>query len=135
MQKRADRRGSKPASDLPSGVATGRLVDGRPGPDLGRLNALIGRWITEGQTVATSDAPSVPIVASDVYQWVPGGHFVLHPAYGRIGDAGVGGVEIIGYDRSTGQFRTWFFDSQGNVSGGELVVQGASWQWLGERVR
>jgi len=59
---------------------------------------LIGRWLTEGETVVAPGAAPVPIVASDVYQWAPGGHFVMHPAYGRIGNVGVGGLEIIGYD-------------------------------------
>jgi len=28
--------------------------------------------------------------------------FVLHTAYGRIGDVGSGGVEMIGFDETTG---------------------------------
>jgi len=39
----------------------------------------------------------------------------MHPAYGRIGDVGVGGLEIIGYDPATSQYRTHYFDSQGNI--------------------
>lgn len=61
-----------------------------------RLDVLIGRWITEGHTVASAGAPAARILASDVDEWAPGGFFVVHPAYGRIGDAEVGGVEIIG---------------------------------------
>jgi hypothetical protein len=118
-----------------TGVSAGRLVEGRPAPELERLNVFIGRWITAGETVAGSGAPSVPIVASDIYQWVPGGHFVMHPPYGRIGTTGVGGLEIIGHDPATGQFRTWFFDSQGNVTTEALLQDGDTWKWLGERVR
>jgi hypothetical protein len=81
-------------------------------PELERLNVFIGRWLTEGETVS---APAAPIVASDVYEWAPGGHFVMHPAYGRIGSMAVGGLEVIGFDASTGQFQTYFFDSNGNM--------------------
>jgi hypothetical protein len=35
--------------------------------------------------------------ASDVYEWAPGGFFVHHVAYGRIGSLDVAGSEIIGY--------------------------------------
>jgi hypothetical protein len=52
---------------------------------LDRLDVFIGRWLTEGETVATAEAPSVRILASDVYEWGPGGRFIMHPAYGRIG--------------------------------------------------
>jgi hypothetical protein len=57
---------------------------------------LIGNWINEGATVATAGIPSVPIRTSDVYEWVPGGFFVVHTAFGKIGDTSVGGVSIIG---------------------------------------
>jgi len=86
-----------------------------PIPELERLNVFIGRWLTEGETVAEDSAPAAPIIASDVYEWAPGGHFVMHPTYGRIGSMAVGGLEVIGFDASTGQFQTYFFDSEGNT--------------------
>ena len=58
---------------------------------LDRLEVFIGRWLTEGETVATAEAPSVRIFASDVYQWGPGGQFIIHPAYGRMGGQDVAG--------------------------------------------
>jgi len=124
-------------TELPTGVATGLVTDGpRPVPDLERLSVFIGRWITEGETVKSPEAPSVKIVASDVYQWVPGGRFVMHPAYGRIGDVPVGGLEVIGYDPETGQYRTHFFDSQGNTTMETLSCdEDGVWTWQGEHAR
>ena len=118
------------------GVAAG-IVDQapKPGPEPKRLEAIIGRWMTEGLTIAGAGAPAVKIVASDVYEWAPGGFFVVHPAYGRIGDVGAGGIEIIGYDAASKQCRGHFFDSQGNVSTLELTVRDGVWTWRGERTR
>src|ERR1700685_2513708 len=62
------------------------------------LAVLIGNWINEGATVATADIPSVPIRTSDVYEWVPGGFFVVHTAFGKIGDTSVGGASTLGVD-------------------------------------
>jgi len=104
-------------------------------PELERLEVFIGRWITEGQTFATRDAPAMQIVASDVYQWAPGGQFVMHPAYGRIGSMNVGGLEVIGHDPVTGQFRTYFFDSQGNITTEALSLHEDTWTWQGARAR
>ena len=42
------------------------------------LAVLIGNWINEGATVATADIASAAIRTSDVYEWVPGGFFVVH---------------------------------------------------------
>jgi len=46
------------------------------------LDVLIGKWINEGHTVASAQLPSLPILTSDVYEWAPGGFFVVHSAYG-----------------------------------------------------
>jgi hypothetical protein len=100
-----------------------------------KLNVFIGRWITEGETVAGAEIPSMKILASDVYQWLPGGHFIMHPAYGRIGQTDVGGLELIGYNPTTGQYQTHFFDNQGNTSSQTLSCKDGVWTWQGEHAR
>ena len=89
-------------------------------PQLDLLNSLIGKWMTVGETIPADGAPGLEIHASDIYEWVPGGFFVVHTAYGSIGDSDVGGIEMIGYDAEAGRFRTDFFDSQSNVSNQDL---------------
>jgi Protein of unknown function (DUF1579) len=74
------------------------------GPEHARLGVFIGKWINEGETVATPDAPAAKIVTSDVYEWIPGRFAVLHTAYGRIGGLDVGGVEILGYNADSGRW-------------------------------
>lgn len=107
----------------------------KAGPEHQRLEVFIGKWINEGHTIATADAPAVPILTSDVYEWMPGGFFVLHTAYGRIGNADVGGKEIISYDAASKKYRSYFFDSQGRISTHELTVSGDTWKWSGEQTR
>jgi hypothetical protein len=107
----------------------------KPGPEHARLEVFIGKWINEGETVATPDAPSAKILTSDVYQWIPGRFGVLHTAYGRIGDLDVGGVEILGYDTENGRYTSHFFDSQGHVTIDELIYDRGKWIWSGERIR
>lgn len=61
--------------------------------------------------------------------------FVLHTAYGRVGNIDVGGTEIISYDAASKQYRSHFFDSQGNISTHELTTNGDVWKWTGEQTR
>jgi hypothetical protein len=107
----------------------------RPGPEHAKLGVFIGKWINEGETVRTADAPSSRIVTSDVYEWIPGRFAVLHTAYGRIGDMDVGGVEILGYDPEAGKYTSHFFDSQGHVTVDEPIHDDGKWVWSGERIR
>jgi Protein of unknown function (DUF1579) len=100
-----------------------------------RLGFFIGKWMNYGHTVATPDAPSEKILTSDIYEWAPGGFFVIHSAYGRIGQMDVGGIEIIGYDEASKKYRSYFYDSQGNVSTDEFVIEGDTTRWEGKTTR
>ena len=96
------------------------------------IELLIGNWINEGVTIEAEN-PSVPIVTSDVYEWVPGRYFVIHSAYGMIGDTSVGGVEIIGV---TGDgYSSAFYDSFGNTHSSRMEIVGHVITWTGERKR
>ncbi len=97
------------------------------------LAVLIGKWINEGDTTGTAEIPSVPILTSDVYEWAPGGFFVVHSAFGRIGETSVGGVEIIGVDGEA--YSATFYDSFGNVHRSRLEIEGDTIRWIGERTR
>jgi uncharacterized protein DUF1579 len=91
--------------------------------------------MNEGYTIDENGDRGVTINTSDVYEWAPGGFFVLHSAYGRIGDFDVGGIEIVGFDEESGTYVSHFFDSQGNVMRSALSAEGHRWRFQGENTR
>jgi hypothetical protein len=97
------------------------------------LEVLIGNWINEGHTIGTAEAPSVPILTSDSYQWAPGGFFIVHSAFGKIGGTSVGGVEIIGAQGEA--YSSTFYDSFGNVHRSRVEIDGDVVSWIGGRTR
>jgi hypothetical protein len=97
------------------------------------LGVLIGKWINQGHTIGGGEIPVVPILTSDVYDWAPGGFFVVHSAFGRIGETAVGGVEIIGVDGDA--YQSTFYDSFGNVHRSRLEIAGDVLRWIGDRTR
>lgn len=126
---------SDPESSITGGVASGIIRPRQAGPEVSALEVFIGRWINEGYLVELG-AQEGKILTSDVYEWAPGGFFVIHSAYGRLAGADVGGIEIIGYDQDAGEYRSWFFDSQGSVTRSQLVhTQDNVWVWQGETTR
>jgi catechol 2,3-dioxygenase-like lactoylglutathione lyase family enzyme len=106
-----------------------------PGPRHEALGVWVGRWINQGHTVNRDGSPGMTITTSDVYEWVPGGFFVAHAAYGRVGDFGGGAVEVIGWDDSSGEYRSHVFDSAGNVVVSRLVASGDTWTYYGDTTR
>jgi hypothetical protein len=106
-----------------------------PGVEHRELAIIIGKWINEGHTVTAEGAPSARILTSDVYEWSTGGFFVLHTAYGRVGNLPGGGIEIISHDGASGKYVSRFFDSQGNATVHELTIESDTWTWRGEKTR
>jgi hypothetical protein len=85
-----------------------------PGPETQRLGALVGRWRSEGQIVG--DSP-VLIAGTDVYEWLPGGFFLVHHVDVVIGEQKVQAIEIIGeYDSATDSFTGRAYDNLGNIT-------------------
>jgi Protein of unknown function (DUF1579) len=84
-----------------------------PGSEHERLEALVGRWKTEGWTTGGSGTPAARIDAVDDYEWLPGGFALLHRVDARVGDQTVEGAEIIGYDPGRRTFVTQYFGSDG----------------------
>ncbi len=77
-----------------------------------RLEALIGRWRTEGWTREAPGAPAARIDAVDTYERLPGGA-LLHLVDARVGDLKVEGAELIGYDPDRDTYVTQYFGSDG----------------------
>jgi Protein of unknown function (DUF1579) len=82
------------------------------GAALERLEALIGRWNTEGRTTEASGGPRDRIDAVDTYERLPGGA-LLHLVDAQVGDRKVEGAELIGHDPARGSYVTHYFGSDG----------------------
>jgi len=103
-----------------------------PGSELKLLDVFIGKWITQGHTITSVNTPSVKINAIDIYEWAPGGFFILHTAYSQIGNLAAGGIEVIGYDSANKKYFTHYFDGQGNLVISDLTLQNDIWTWEGD---
>ena len=64
------------------------------------LAAIVGRWRTEGHVVSE---PRVPVTGTDIYDLLPGGHFLVHYVDVRVGDKLVKAIEIIGEPHTEGE--------------------------------
>jgi hypothetical protein len=78
-----------------------------------RLEALVGRWKTQGWAREPNGAPPSRIDAVDTYEWLPGGFALLHCVHARIGGRKLEGAEIIGYDPARGTYVSQYFGTDG----------------------
>jgi hypothetical protein len=77
---------------------------------LGRLEVLIGRWKTEGQTIDSSGGAQIDAI--DTYERLPGGA-LLHLVDAQVGDQKVEGAELIGHDPDRNTYATQSFGTDG----------------------
>ena len=75
-----------------------------------RLDPLIGSWKSEGETV---DDPVVRIEGSDVYEWLPGPHFLVHHVDVTVGGQRYQALEVFGAEADTVVARA--YDSNGET--------------------
>ncbi len=94
------------------------IADERRAPDQ-RLWAIAGRWRTSGQVMGE---PAIPVVGTDIYERLPGGHFLVHHVDVTVGDQPVRAIEIIGEPDGSGGYLARSFDGEGNAELMRLTI-------------
>jgi len=98
---------------------------------LSGLEPLVGKWHTEGQRYDGPLGPGSPFAAVETYEWLEGGHFLIHRLEGRFGVQPAACVEIFGKKPDGALFADTFYnDGNSNrwtLAEGEhaLVLSGA----------
>lgn len=102
---------------------------------MSRLAVFNGVWNTTGEVLETESAPATTLIATDIYRWLPGKHFIAHDADARFGDSPARSLEVIGYDRTTKKYTARSYDDQGATEVFEVALKGKKWTIIGESVR
>jgi hypothetical protein len=115
-------------------MADSKMAQAAPKPNAAhkRLEVFIGKWKTEGQTIASTNARPVRVAGTDTYEWLDGGFFLIHRVDVRMGDEEVKAIEIIGYDASNQTYPMYSFDNQGNSVTMQASVDNGIWRFSGE---
>lgn len=106
-----------------------------PDNALKKLNAFVGKWKTEGQTITAPSNETVKIEGTDIYEWLPGGFFLIHRVDVHMGDEETRSIEVIGYDASNQTYPMYSFDNKGNYDFLQANVQDRTWTITGESIR
>jgi hypothetical protein len=77
-----------------------------------RLASIAGQWRTSGHVIGD---PQVPVVGSDIYEVLPGGHFLVHHVDVTVGTKSVRAIEIIGEPDGEDGYLARSYDSDGNA--------------------
>ena len=75
---------------------------------------LIGKWITEGEILATGQNSEMKITGTDTYELILDGFFILHKADVLMGNEHSQTIEIIGFDETNNQAILDHYNNQGS---------------------
>ena len=84
--------------------------------ELRALDALVGKWFSEGEVEETSENPRLEVKGTDSYEWVCNGSYLLHRVDVVMGAEKKEVVELIGYDVQNAAYSMRSFDNQGNFT-------------------
>lgn len=78
-----------------------------------KMNAFAGEWKTTGKVYAAAGTPELPINATDTYEWLEGGFFLVHRWDAQIGGKRHTGMEIMSYDAETDIYPMHSYNDEG----------------------
>ena len=102
------------------------------GPQHERLEAFVGRWTLTGRQHESPIGPAADITASESYEWLPGGFFLIHRFEGRLGAQPMACLEIVEHDAGAGCHRFHAFYNDGRTMHWEAREEGDTWTLAGE---
>jgi hypothetical protein len=102
--------------------------------NVARLSSFVGSWTTDGKFRPESEAAGA-FTASDNYEWLDGGFFLIHRWQANMPTGINSGIEVIGYDPTTGTFPMHSFDNEGNASNMSARSEGETWFFEGPTLR
>lgn len=103
--------------------------------DLERLNPFVGVWRTEGEIKTGPSGQPAKFSARDAYEWLAGGHFLLHRFDADMPEGKVQGLEVVGYSRETKSYPMYSFDSAGNTSLMQAHWERGTWKFVAQAIR
>lgn len=103
------------------------MSQNKPNPALERLDVFVGSWKTEGIIMEVETEPAKILKASDKYEWLAGGFFLIHHVDGYMGDEEIKTIEIIGYDDASQSFFTHSYDNYGTVGAYQANLLDRKW--------
>ncbi len=101
-------------------------------PEHEALRPFIGAWRVEGRQLETAIGPAADIHGIERFEWLSGGHFLVHNFHAQVGDGKAAYLGIIGHDPKEHVYPIRTFHDDGKVSEGTMRDGSGIWIMNGE---
>ena len=111
------------------------MTDSTPAEPLRPLTPLVARWRTSGTVLDEQGAKIMTISGTDEYEWMPGGHWLIHRVDVMMGGDRTRAIEMIGDPAGDDTFTMRAFDASGAYDEMSLTVRDRRFDTTGDGVR
>ncbi len=111
------------------------MDDSTPAEHLRPLTPIVARWRTSGTVLDENGDQVMTVEGTDEYEWMPGGHWVIHRVDVMMGADRTRAIEMIGDPGSDGTFTMRAFDASGAFDTMILTVRDHDFHTEGDGVR
>jgi len=102
----------------------------KPGPEVKKLGAFVGKWTSEGEMKPGPMGPGGKVTGTDSCEWISGGFGVMCRENGSMpGAAKMVAMGMMGYDSESKMYTYHEVDSMGEVVTSQGKVDGDTWTW------
>lgn len=119
---RTSSEGAKAPEQLPAKPSAGHK----------RLKAFLGTWRTEGQQLEGPVGPAARVTATETFEWLSGGFFLVHHFDGSVGGDDASCIEVMGYDPARESYPVHTYYNNGITNDWEYRMNGREWLLEGE---
>jgi hypothetical protein len=98
-----------------------------PGAEHKRLALFVGTWNLKGRQYAGRVGQAAEITGVERYEWLVGGHFLVHHFESRVGGTQAACIEVTGYDPSTRSYPTHTYYNNGQSADWQLTERDEAW--------
>lgn len=101
-----------------------------PGPELKKLNFLVGTWTSDGEVKPGPMGPGGKMSITEHIEWMEGGFFLVSRSDFKGGAMGNGsGTSYFGYDTNDKVYTYDEFNSMGEAEHSKGTIDGDTWTW------
>lgn len=118
-------------------IEQGQIIDSIRNPKVAHKNLepFVGKWNTVGNIKSINGSSPGQMKGTDIYEWLPGGFFLLHKVDVQMDTERKQSIEIIGYDESTDTYPMHFYDNEGNSGTLHASLDNGTWTFLSDTLR
>jgi hypothetical protein len=103
-----------------------------PGPEHERLGAFVGRWSTKGRQHPGPFGPAADFTATESFELLTGGFFLIHRLDGTIGRKPMACCEIVGFDATSQCYSVHSYYSDGSSNAMQAHERNGTWTLHGD---